>query len=833
MLRLIISTAVFIFWTSITGGAQKTAYLTIPGSKEKVSFSPLEDIVVASSEKGKITVLDGSGVPYLQSDINEKLSFSVGGALGNQTVLLQNPKGELLDWISFKVNGQTFIQDETGKYQALLQSLYHSMVGEWGSEAHIVRYDGEFYHFFVRWLRDHVHTLKGMKYFYPELQSGIDLYAKTQREDGMIWDNVYPRNQEKNWWDKRFRYGDFIREAEDGLLEFKRIPIENDVEYLFIEGLYYTWKATGDDTWMQAHLDKALKAIAYATTDRYRWSEKHQLLKRGFTIDTWDFQSDEDAALVGGDIMVVELNKSRFGIMFGDNTGMAASCTYLAEMLHYAGRNREASQIDELGRQLQNRIDQLAWNGSFYTHHIPEDPNLRRELGVDLNQQVSLSNAYSLNRNLSHQQCVAIINTYQEIRKKMPASSPGEWFTIFPPFEFGFGKNDSSSKWEYMNGGVTSIVAGELARGAFEHGYENYAIDILNRLADLARETDNFLECVYRGNMPKEPKRQFTVVDLKGTANANYPGDGATFNGATITEESINGQKYFNGIPFLMLDQQDAGSNCLQLSKAEPEKVVPVNAKAQSVYLLHTASPGPYAGHIEIQFTDGTSHVDYITMDKIGNWWIENEKRNKNIVCKKAWRSNNDQYVAFYTYGLNNPFPKKEIKNIKCVGTKDGRQWNIKGITISDYPVFYMPDMVSHGIPDNWGAAAVVSALMEGLVGIKNEGVGFDQALIAPRWVVSSNKSANVMVHYPASNGYVSYQYQFDPNKKIIRLKVTGNGDEQSFQVLLPPHQTLDKIRKNDLHHSFTTLKIEQSTYAVFQDQGVGVKEFDIYLKSE
>jgi hypothetical protein len=217
--------------------------------------------------------------------------------------------------------------------------------------------------------------------------------------------------------------------------------------------------------------------------------------------------------------MVVELGKTRFGIMFGDNTGMAVSCAYLSEMLEQAGRMDEARQVAKTGEAMRARIDSLAWTGTHYLHHIPEDPQVWRDLGVDESRQVSLSNAYSLNRRMPREQAAAIINTYGRIREEMPAGSPGEWYAIYPPFERGFGKNDSSDKWEYMNGGVTSIVAGELARGAFEHGYERYGVDILERLLALAEETDGYLHCTYRGAMPSPPSRHFDPIDLRGRAN--------------------------------------------------------------------------------------------------------------------------------------------------------------------------------------------------------------------------------------------------------------------------------------------------------------------------
>jgi hypothetical protein len=63
-----------------------------------------------------------------------------------------------------------------------------------------------------------------------------------------------------------------------------------------------------------------------------------------------------------------------------------------------------------------------------------------------------------------------------------------------------------------MNGGVTSIVAGELAHGAFMHGYEVYGIDILTRMLTLSNKTRGYLHCTYRGEMPELPERNFLVL---------------------------------------------------------------------------------------------------------------------------------------------------------------------------------------------------------------------------------------------------------------------------------------------------------------------------------
>jgi hypothetical protein len=796
-------------------------------------FEPLEEVrIYCSARSGQIQILDPSGTTYHVAPVNgEEIRFFAAGAMGAHILLLTNEEGCSQGRLNFRVDGYTYLRDEGGRYERLLDVLLHSMVGEWGQDADVVFVDGKFYRFFVRWLRDHVHTLKGMKYFYGDLKSAIDLYADYQREDGMIWDNIYPRNKEKNWWDKRFRYGDFIRDIDNGRFELKRIPIENDVEFLFIEGLYFTWKASGDDAWMHSRLDHALKALHYSLNDPYRWSEKYQLLKRGFTIDTWDFQAQEDADLVGGDIMVVELGKTRFGIMFGDNTGMAVSCAYLSEMLEQAGRMDEARQVAKTGEAMRARIDSLAWTGTHYLHHIPEDPQVWRDLGVDESRQVSLSNAYSLNRRMPREQAAAIINTYGRIREEMPAGSPGEWYAIYPPFERGFGKNDSSDKWEYMNGGVTSIVAGELARGAFEHGYERYGVDILERLLALAEETDGYLHCTYRGAMPSPPSRHFDPIDLRGRANVVYPGVAPTFQGQWMGAGAERGIKSFHDIPFIIADP-DEGRTSLQLSASTPEISLAIGKKAISLYLLHELSPASAATpYWTLYYADGTSYTDYLTPNTGGNWWHEPAQANKSLVCRKAWRSDNDRYVAFYVYGLNNPHPDKVVERISFHGTSDKRLWSIAGLTLSDYPVFLPLSKISHGIPDNWGAAAVMYALIEGLAGVVDEGVAYDAITISPRWTAAGVASADVLIKYPASGGYVAYRYRHDAGTSALQLVFTGNSERQTIRLLLPEGKTLDSTLVNGKAVRTRLETVDTSLYARIDLEGVGANVLNIHLR--
>lgn len=808
-----------------------------PRGKSDV-FEPLDVVGLTCSKTDgcTVSVRDGLGRIYLRQPAQARMGFLAGGALGTHLVVLEDPNGRELASARFRVDCRTEIDDRGGRFNELLRMLHYTMLkwGEGGNETSCAIYKGRIYKFFVRWLRDHVHTLKGMKYFYPDLKSAIELYRDSQRSDGMIWDNIYDRTPEPNYWDQLFGPGNFVMPIENGTAEFKRIPVENDVEYLFVEGLYYTWKACGDDAWMASCLDSAIKAFKYATSSPYRWSRKYKLLKRGFTIDTWDFQAEEDAAATGH-AMVVHPKKTRFGIMHGDNTGFAASCIYLAEMLERVGRSREALRYRKLAEQVRRNLDRIAWNGRFYTHHVSEDPRVVRELGVDLSRQISLSNTYALNRGIPHEKCVAIIREYQRIKADLPEGSPGEWYSIYPPFPKGFDAH--APMWEYMNGGVLSIAAGELAHGAFEHGFEEYGADILLRIRELAKKHGGYLHCCFRGSIPRPPKRSFETIDISGQANVDFSGKGApgvqgwTGQGDNDLREMPVGLRTFAGVPFLVTDPAKNGRKaCIGLADRPGYKtraVLPIWRKAASVYLLHTsAAGGGLAGWVTLEYRDGTSTVRYVHVgSEVVNWWMPELPKTTSGRPRLAlaWQGKNPTCarVGVVAWGFDNPYPDKEIARIVLEASRGGPFWFVLGVTLSAAPAYFPPGDVSYGIPDNWGAAAVVYALIEGLAGIKDIGVAFDKALVAPRWQAAGVDEVTATAKYEASGGYVRYRYT--RNSKAIEMTLTGSMERSAVEVLLPPGRTPSAVELDGAPVEFSIRKVERSRYAVFEVSGVGV----------
>lgn len=840
----------------VVAGSALAGAMGVPGAAPELKIDPpprlpsrpLDEILLRGANTGTIMVEDGAGNIYVRGAAQDPFPFKVGGALGLHHATVRDAQGAILAAVSFKVDCKTEIHDEGGVFHELLTDVVWTMM-DWNQEAPVnaIRYKDRVYKMFANWIFDHTLIFKAMKYYWPDPKDAVDFFAETQREDGMIWENCYPATPEANYFDWKFAYGNFVRRLENGFRQLRRAPVESHVEQFYLEALYYTWKATGDDEWMRAKLDGAIKAVRYATSDPYRWSKKHQLMHRGFTIDTWDYTSD-DQQKVGSDcVFVVYLDQSEFGVFFGDNTNLIVGCRRLAEMLGYVGREQESQEFESLARTLQNRLDRLAWNGEFYIHWIGENPGYKPDVGVDMAKQVSLSNAYSLNRGIPHDKCVAILRTYQRIRREMPEGSPGEFYGIYPPFERGFTQNAPGNVWEYVNGGVLTCVAGELAHGAFEHGFEEYGVDILRRQRAVAQRYRGYLPATLRGKPVETPRRTFERLDLRNLANADL-GAGTNDVPGWLGEEGRDlrhlptGTQEFQGVPFDVIAPGSNGQRaCLGLSRSpgyQQRASLPVDGKALSIYLLHAAAgQDKTVGTFIIRYADGTSYSEYVEIGQnVGSWWEPQDSKHAREGPRNAdrlrvaWQeaSQGLPSVGVYAAGFQNPHPDREISFLDFAAGVGNTKWMVLAATLSNSAVFFAPyDDLSSGIPDGW-SAAVAYALIEGLAGVKDNGTLFSNTLIAPRWEAARVHAADVTVKYEGSGAYCHYRYDRDPNENRIAVEFTGTGKEFELQILLPEGRP-PKTTTLDGHMAAPVItSVEQSKYAVIKAHGGGVHRIEL-----
>ncbi len=804
--------------------AQKNPGISTGLLSPVTSAVPLQEIHIEGVTGHTLVVLDGAGLEYVRQKAEKESSFMVGGALGLHSIQVEDKKGRVVQHMELPVHAETGIVD--GGYYAGMLELFETGMRKFAKNGVGQTTVGDTtYRHFVFWGLDHYHTMKGMQYFEGIGHEFVDLFRLSQRENGMIMSNVgYGYN--KGYYETA--YGPEYTTRYDEKTFFVRQPSENHCEYIYVLILYKAWMGLGDLEYVKRNIHSASRALDYSVTDDLRWSEKYQLLKRPYTIDSWDFQIKDQYTpdLKLSAHMMIDREHTKFGIFYGDNTGYALACEKLAELYLLLNDQVNADKYITRAKEIRENLDQLSWNGRFFTHYIDEDETVIRDIGVDPTTQISHSNMYSINRNIKQEQKAAIINTYLDLKENLPEGSPGEWYAIYPPFEKGF-----PEKWQYMNGGIAGHAAGELALGAFDNGFEDYGSDILNRLNKLGRENGNKISFAYTGAFPTPPEPEFTRLDISQQANMDILSPGRSGAASWFLKEAGNdmqnlptGLQNFQDIPFQVTEPgSNRGRAVIAVSSGHglPSEVrVPVNKSAKSIYLLHDAEyvgQDNICGNVTFYYEDGTQSSRYIVMGThMSTWWFPVFKSKSAGI---AWKGPNlhSREVGVYWSAIDNPVPEKKIKEIGFHAAADQTIYAVLGVTLSNQPHYVRPPVASFGGPDNWAAGTATAALIEGLCGVKDISGQYKKASIAPRWSATESDTVSVVVKYPASSSYVAYSYRLSESDRILSIDATGTGDQLDFHVLLPVgFPRAQSVFMNGEEIPFRSILIEKSSYVDF-----------------
>ena len=350
----------------------------------------------------------------------------------------------------------------------------------------LVFIDGKILMTDINWIRDHVHVMKAMRHWEYDLKSFLDFIIETQRGDGQYYEMI-KQLDDKHW---SFVNEDcYVLYPEDNVALI-RLELEADIEYLVVEGAVYLYKTTGDDAWLKKVLPKLEKGIDYITSDEKRWDNERGLVKRPFTIDTWDFTPLPDGITnrrISPD--------TPMSIMHGDNSGVYQAMNQLAWLNRRLGNEEKAQSWEARAAILQENIIKYLWNGKFFIHQLHLNHN-----GIDdlENERLSLSNTYDINRGVTNTaQSRAIIEEYLARRERTDCYS--EWFSIDPPYptfcHYKSGK--------YINGSISPFTAGELAKAAFNNGYEEYGWDIVSRFMKLVERDGTAYFLYYPDSTPQ------------------------------------------------------------------------------------------------------------------------------------------------------------------------------------------------------------------------------------------------------------------------------------------------------------------------------------------
>ncbi|MCX7004111.1 MAG: hypothetical protein NTV22_12700 [bacterium] len=815
--------------------------------------APFETLTLTATDAAarQVIITDAHGREYARHGVrpNTPLRLAVRGAAGTHVVTLRDGAGAALARATFVLRATTQIACNRGPYAALARRIEHFL--ERNDERAGVLINGRLHRMLVTWGRDHVHTLKVQKYFMPDVTSGLDYWLDTQAANGMFWDCLHPNPcyPAPTWFGEALGQ-EYSRYDDQMNIVVRRIPVEADCEFLYTEGVWHAWKATGDDAWMARQLPRLEKALQYNTSHPARWSTRHQLVRRSMCMDSWDFVNPH---YCHGDHRCINPGDPQF-LFHGDNSGVYASYWRLAEMHAHLGNAARARQLRAAGEALRRRANKKLFYETTYGHMIPETLPEKEVYALvgDERARMSLSLGYTINRGLpTHAMALKILQEYQRRGRAKKHESFAEWWTMDPPYQdaqWPVRGTGGSSVGEYMNGAICTIIAGEVARAAFAHGCEAYGVDILERVWQLSERDHGELFQVYR-RLPataRVPPARFAYVDLRGVANRGLrygarKGVQAWGERGNDLRNLPTGRQTFGLVSFDVIDPaRNAGKAVLHVDadpKVAPNKVtmhVP-RRTGRSLYFLHAlprAVPAHgVAGSYLVTYADGAIERIFVRNNhEIGLWWDISDtpaRRHDSLdpvdraTTRVAWRGANAQWknVGVFMFGWNNPRPAVPVTAITVEAAACGAGCGgimLAAISFSNQPVKFEERIRSHGLPDCWAQAAVYYALAEGLAGIEDTGRAFDRVRIAPRWSASPATRAEVTLHYPASGGYCAYRYRHERARRRIVLDMTGSFTQAQVQCLLPKGATATRVRIGTRPLAFALQTIERSVYAVF-----------------
>jgi hypothetical protein len=180
---------------------------------------------------------------------------------------------------------------------------------------------------------------------------------------------------------------------------------------------------------------------------------------------------------------------------------------------------------------------------------------------------------------------------------------------------------------------------------------------------------------------------------------------------------------------------------------------------------------------------------------------------------------------------LNNGFEEYGVKNIrdyiKMTQDADNKTY-----------LWYWPNgKPGHGSEtlstDGWGSSAFLSAFVEGLVGIKDNGKKFDKLYFSPKWPAANIDNAKATIKYGASDGYVAYEEHINKEKNNINILLSSPSSEITAHVLLPQNASAKSISVNNEKIKFTNTKNEKNNYADFDLKNDNIATIDIEYEIE
>ena len=125
----------------------------------------------------------------------------------------------------------------------------------------------------------------------------------------------------------------------------------------------------------------------------------------------------------------------------------------------------------------------------------------------------------------------------------------------------------------------------------------------------------------------------------------------------------------------------------------------------------------------------------------------------------------------------------------------------------------YCPDSSPqpHGGPSAWGAAALLYAVDEGLAGVEDIGVRYDEMRFSPRFPVTDYKELRYVTGYECTGTLVDVRYII--KDEGMRYDVYAPTKKMHAHILLPNGKKCAQLRIDGQVHDFDCTIVGESNY--------------------
>ena len=205
----------------------------------------------------------------------------------------------------------------------------------------------------------------------------------------------------------------------------------------------------------------------------------------------------------------------------------------------------------------------------------------------------------------------------------------------------------------------------------------------------------------------------------------------------------------------------------------------------------------------------------------------EYKARRKTTKGFSEWFTIDPAYPSFkgykpgdYVNGALSPFTAGELAKGAFECGEEAYGWDILGrvarmVTRDDGKLYFLYDPTTgkpqgRG-PSAWGAAAILSAVDEGLAGVQDLDTQYRKIRFAPRWAVTPFKEGRYLTGYEAAHKTVDVRWIFAENG--FRYHLRSPARDVQAHLLVPAGKTPKTLRVNGRETAFSISTVGESRY--------------------